>query len=318
MVDFLARLKELYDPASLEAIKGADSLYGGLIIGILWGIVLQKSKAGKYDIVSSMFRLQDFTVFRVGSVLMITGYISLWLFKDLGIIQLYVPKTVMLPQLLGGLLFGAGIAIMGYCPGTAAVAVGEGMLDGIPAIAGMITGGVIYAEFFHDRWQDNFLKIGDIGRVTFEDLLGVNHWFIIVPLVLMTLMFWLGSTMMDWFFLLAGRMLNYFDEFTVSLEKSVEESSSGLSSYFSSVRSMADRMKKMSGNMLSSMKSMTMRQSNPEDIQDPEELQAENESQALDDISAPEVIKAPEDGQTSVETKARKRSKFRKKSRFRR
>lgn len=312
MVDFLARLKEIYDPVSLEGIKGADSLYGGLIIGILWGIVLQKSKAGKYDVVSSMFRLQDFTVFRVGSVLMITGYISLWLFKDLGIIQLYVPKTVMLPQLLGGLMFGAGIAIMGYCPGTAAVAIGEGMLDGIPAIAGMISGGVIYAEFFHDRWQDNFLKIGDIGRVTFEDLLGINHWFIIVPLVLMTLMFWLGSTMMDWFFVIAGRMLNYFDDFTVSLEKTVGESARGLSSYFIGVGGIVNRMKSVLSGMVSRMKSMSARQDNSGDVQEMEEIQEPEDS------CAPEATNDHDDARTSVETKARKRSKFRKKSRFRR
>lgn len=243
MTEFIARLKELYDPFTLESISGPDSLYGGFIIGLIWGIVLQKSRVCKYDVVSSLFRFQDLTVFRVGSVVMMVSMVLIFLLKDLGILQLYVPGTVMLPQLLGGLLFGAGIAIMGYCPGTAAVAAGEGVMDAIPSVAGMIAGAVLYAEFFHDKWQDNFLTIGDIGRVTFADLLGVNHWLVIIPLVIMTLMVFIGSTMLDWFLGIAGRMLNYFDDVGVSLEKTVDYSSKGVSGYFSGFGSAANKVK---------------------------------------------------------------------------
>ncbi len=232
LTELIVRAKSVFDPETIQGFTGPASLYGGLLVGLLWGIVLSKSRVCKFEVVTSLFRFRDFTVFRVGSVVLIAGMLLIYFFKDLNVISLYVPKTVILPQLLGGLLFGAGIAIMGYCPGTAAVAIGEGVLDGIPAIGGMITGSVVYAEFFHDRWKDTFLKIGDLGRVTFADLLGVNHWFIIVPLVLMLLMFNISSTMFDWFLGLFGRGLNSLDELFSGLDEKAAIGSREVSSYF--------------------------------------------------------------------------------------
>ncbi len=225
MEAFLSRFKDIFDPETIEAFRGPASLYGGFFVGFLWGIVMQKGRVCKYDVVSSLFRFQDFTIFRVGTWVILSGMLLIFTFKDLGLAELYVPKTVVLPQLLGGLLFGAAVAIMGYCPGTAAVALGEGSLDAIPSIAGMIAGSVIYAEFFYDMWQDTFLKIGDMGRVTFYELLHVNHWLVIVPVALMFLMGSIGFTMFDWFLQLGGRLLNYYDEVTASFEKIVSDSS---------------------------------------------------------------------------------------------
>jgi hypothetical protein len=244
MEEFLSRLKDIFDPATIEAVKGPASLYGGFIVGLIWGIVMQKGRVCKYDVVSSLFRFQDFTIFRVGTWVIISGMLLIFIAKDLGLAELYVPKTVLLPQMLGGILFGAAVAIMGYCPGTAAVALGEGSLDAIPSIAGMIAGSVIYAEFFHDRWQDTLLKIGDIGRVTFYDLLWVNHWFIIVPVVIVFIMGSIGSTMFDWFLQLAGRILNYYDEATVGLEKIASEGSTGLSSYYKEIQETVGKIKR--------------------------------------------------------------------------
>jgi hypothetical protein len=241
--ELILRAKQTFDPETIQSFKGPVSLYGGFIIGIIWGVVLSKSRVCKYDVVTSLFRFRDFTVFRVGSVVLVAGMVLIYIFKDLNVISLYIPKTVILPQILGGLLFGAGIAIMGYCPGTAAVAVGEGVLDGIPAIGGMIMGSIVYAEFFHDKWKDTFLKIGDIGRVTFADLLGVNHWFIIIPLVLMILMFDISSTMFDWFLGLFGRTLNYFDEVFLGLEETAASSSRDISSYWNRFRGVIATMK---------------------------------------------------------------------------
>ncbi len=198
MEDFLMRITEIFDPETIAEITGPFSLYGGFIIGLVWGIVLQKGRMCKYDVVSGLFRLQDFTVFRLGTSLFIAATVFIYLFKDLGVVELHVPATKILPQILGGLLFGAAIAILGYCPGTAAGALGEGTLDAIPGIVGMITGAVIYAEFFNDKWNDTLMQVGNLGRITIPDILGVNHWYIIVPFVIMLTMFLVGTTMMDW------------------------------------------------------------------------------------------------------------------------
>ncbi|MBF0516464.1 MAG: YeeE/YedE family protein [Nitrospirae bacterium] len=219
--ELLGRLVQTFDSGTIEAVKGPTSLYGGLILGLLFGIVLQKSRLCKYDIVSSLFRLQDFTVFRVGTPVLMASVVLIFIFKDAGIFELHVPKTVIIPQIIGGLLFGAGIAIMGYCPGTAAGALGEGSLDAIPSILGMISGAVLYAEFFHDSWENTFLKWGEIGGKTFFEILRINHWYLIVLFLLMLTMFLIATTMFDLVIVFLRKTFNLFMDMTDALEEKI-------------------------------------------------------------------------------------------------
>ena len=88
---------------------------------------------------------------------------------------------------IGGLLFGIGWGLFGYCPGTSMGAVGEGRLDGLWGIAGMVAGAAIYAEAF-PLMKSTVLKWGDFGKITLPQVLGVNHWFVIIPFVILTLL----------------------------------------------------------------------------------------------------------------------------------
>ncbi|MBF0538850.1 MAG: YeeE/YedE family protein [Nitrospirae bacterium] len=217
--ELIKRFVGVFDPDTIKAIKGGSSLYGGLIIGLLFGIVLQKSRLCKYDIVTGLFRLQDFTVFRIGTPILMVSMVLVYFLTDMKYIELHVPKTVIIPQIIGGLLFGAAIAIMGYCPGTAAGAIGEGALDGIPAILGIISGSVIYAEYFHDDLAETFLTWGTVGRGTFPDIFEINHWYLIVLFLLMATMFLIMTTMVDWMIIFLRRTFNMFQDLTVTLEE---------------------------------------------------------------------------------------------------
>ncbi|MBF0463529.1 MAG: YeeE/YedE family protein [Nitrospirae bacterium] len=219
--EFLKRLADIFDPSTIEAVRGASSLYGGLIIGLLFGVVLQKGRLCKYDTVSGLFRLQDFTVFRLGTPILMVSMLLVYMLTDMGIIELHVPKTVIIPQIVGGLMFGAAISIMGFCPGTAVGALGEGSLDAIPAIAGLMAGAAIYAEFFHDEWSKTFLTWGDIGADTFAELLKINHWYLIVLFLLMAALFLIMMTMFDWMLVFIRRTFNMYMDLTDALEEKV-------------------------------------------------------------------------------------------------
>ncbi|MCG6552217.1 MAG: YeeE/YedE family protein [Candidatus Magnetominusculus sp. LBB02] len=194
------RLKETFDPSTVEALKGSGSLYGGLLLGFLLGIVLQKGRLGKYDIVSGMFRMQDFTFWRVGTPLLMFGMALVYFFKDIGVIELYLPRTVILAQLFGGVLFGAGLAIAGYCPAIAAAALGEGAIDAFVAMLGFVGGSILYAEMYDGSKLDKMVSYIDLGRVTFPDMFLVfNHWFFIMGFMIMCALFLLGISMYDEF-----------------------------------------------------------------------------------------------------------------------
>jgi hypothetical protein len=47
---------------------------------------------------------------------------------------------------------------------------------------GILIGAALYSEVY-PFIQDNFLKMGDHGKLTIPALLGVSPWIVIVPLV---------------------------------------------------------------------------------------------------------------------------------------
>ncbi len=207
--EILSRLAETFDPDMLSSFTGPDSLYGGLFLGFLLGFILQKGGLCKYGVISGLFRMEDFTFFRVGMPLLMVGMVLVFLFNDLGYISLYVPKTIVFGQLLGGIIFGAGMAIAGYCPTIAAGALGEGAFDAIFAIIGMIAGSILYAEFFHNSSLEKITGVIDLGRITFEDIFIVfNHWFFIIAFGAMGTMFLIGITIYDIFLKYSLRSLN--------------------------------------------------------------------------------------------------------------
>ena len=70
--------------------------------------------------------------------------------------------------------------MLGYCPGTAVWAAGEGRWDAFwGGVLGMLVGAGAFSEAY-PLIKDNLLKFGDIGKLTVPGVVGVNHWVIIV------------------------------------------------------------------------------------------------------------------------------------------
>ena len=227
----------IFKPETIKSFFTGQSLWAGLFLGILWGFVLQKGRVCKYETVARLFLLQEFTIFRVGAPLIVTMMVLLHFLVDIGIIpQLVVPQTVILSQIIGGLLMGAGIAISGYCPGTSDAALGEGSLDALFFMFGMFVTSAFFAEIF--PFVDKTLfSVGDLGSVTFPDLLGINHWLLIIPFALLIIMFDIGITMFDWSISIFSwpvkifrKTMDSFDNTLDDLAKAVKNSRKKLSS----------------------------------------------------------------------------------------
>ncbi len=179
----------------LENLRSNDRarLVIGLLIGVGFGFLLQKGGVTRYDVIVGQLLLTDFTVFKVMASAVITGMIGVHLLRSLGMVRLHPKPGSWGSSALGGLIFGVGFALLGYCPGTIAGAVGQGSVD---ALLGGVGGGLLGAGLFawaYPRLEEKVLRRGEFGDVTFPEILGVNCWMVVVPaiLILVGLLFWI-------------------------------------------------------------------------------------------------------------------------------
>lgn len=159
-----------------------SELAWGLLFGIVFGFLLQKGGVTRYDVIIGQLLLEDFTVVKIMLSAVLTGMIGVHVMKRLGWVRLNPKPGSWSQNVIGGLIFGAGFALLGYCPGTIAGAIGNGFLD---ALAGGLTGILIGSGLFaalYPRLRDGLLRAGYYGDVTLPGLLRVGDWTVIVPL----------------------------------------------------------------------------------------------------------------------------------------
>jgi uncharacterized membrane protein YedE/YeeE len=153
-------------------------IFYGLITGILFGFLLQKARVIRYDKQLGALRLMDMTIVKFMLSTILVAMLGTYLLKDLGLVKLSIKPTILGGVILGSLIFGIGWGFLGYCPGTSAGALGEGRFDAIWGILGMLVGAGLYAEAY-PALKKTVLTWGDLGKITFPQIFGVNHWIVI-------------------------------------------------------------------------------------------------------------------------------------------
>ena len=165
-------------------ITGTARLFLGLVTGILFGFILQKGQVTKYQKIVSFFRWSDLTVQKVMFAGILSGMVGVYALHEFGLVNLHIKPTLLGANIAGGLIFGVGMLLLGFCPGTCVAAFGEGRLDGLfRGIIGILIGAALYSEVY-PFIQNDFLKVGDYGKLTVPTLLGVDPWIVIVPFVI--------------------------------------------------------------------------------------------------------------------------------------
>jgi len=150
----------------------------GLITGFLFGFLLQKGRVLRYDKQLGALRLLDMTIVKFMLSSVIVAMVGVYLLQDLGLAKLSVKTMIVGPVVIGGLLFGLGWGLLGYCPGTAMGAVGEGRFDALWGLLGMVAGAALFAEAYPWLLATAYTW-GDYGKITVPQLLGINHWLVI-------------------------------------------------------------------------------------------------------------------------------------------
>ena len=153
-------------------MSGAGERLVAIAIGIAFGFALERAGLGSARKLSGQFLLRDFTVVKVMFSAIVTAMLGTFWLGRLGVIDvafLYVPETHLWPQIAGGLVFGAGFALAGLCPGTACVSAATGRGDGL-AVAGGLFAGVTAIGLWFAPLQP-FYESGGRGAWTLPALL---------------------------------------------------------------------------------------------------------------------------------------------------
>ena len=101
----------------------------GLVTGIVFGVLLQRAHVIRYDRQLAALRLKDFTILKFMMSTILVAMIGTYYLYDQGLVKLSIKPTILGGLVVGGILFGIGWALLGYCPGTSAGALGEGRVD---------------------------------------------------------------------------------------------------------------------------------------------------------------------------------------------
>jgi len=152
-----------------------------LVLGFLFGAILQYANLNKYNVISGLAILEDFSVAKAIVLAIGVGAILLNIEMGLGFASYHVKPFILGGIVFGGLIFGTGMAILGYCPGTLAISMGEGSLDALIGIIGGLVGGLVYTLILPSIQG---ILGPDYGAISLQSVIGTNSLFYILIFII--------------------------------------------------------------------------------------------------------------------------------------
>jgi hypothetical protein len=158
-------------------VTGPAALVLAVLFGVAFGFLLHRGRVADYNTIVRQFLFRDFTVLKIMLTAIVVGGAGVFLMVQFGYAKFHIKPADLLAITLGAGLFGVGMVLYGYCPGTALAAIGGGSVHALVGAFGMIAGGILYALSF-DWVKATILPVWALGKVQLPELLGVGPWTI--------------------------------------------------------------------------------------------------------------------------------------------
>ena len=175
-------------PLPLADDTSVRAMLVALGIGVAFGWCLERSGLGSARKLMRQFQLTDLAVFKVMFSAIVTAMLGLFWLSWLGVLdpaRVYLPETFVLPQIIGGAVFGAGMALAGLCPGTSCVAAATGRIDGLAVVGGFFLG--VLASGALLPAVERFYLATPRGGYTLAALSGLPQGVVVAAMVLLAL-----------------------------------------------------------------------------------------------------------------------------------
>ena len=167
-----------------------------VIIGIMFGYLLEKGGFGNARKLVSQFYFTDFAVLKVMFMAIIVAMLGLLYLNWMGILDLskiYIVPTYITAQIVGGAFLGLGFVIGGLCPGTSFVSAATGKIDGMVFLLGVFVGTMSFGDIFYDLLEPIY-KGGYMGKVTLPEFFGMNAGVVaFIIIIIAVIAFWIAE-----------------------------------------------------------------------------------------------------------------------------
>jgi len=159
-------------------LTGAALLPLGVLFGFIFGWLLQRARLTDTEVIIGQLRLTDYTLVKMMLTAIIVGGVGIFFLHAGGLAGYHVKPANLLAVALGAILFGVGMTIYGYCPGTGLAAAATGSLHALVGAVGMLAGAVAFA-FSFDWIKAAILPIAALGPMRLPELTGIPDlaWF---------------------------------------------------------------------------------------------------------------------------------------------
>ncbi len=149
-----------------------------LVIGVVFGFLLERGGLTRHERVVGVFRFTDLGMLKFLGSAIVVGAATAQAIVSLGFAaSVAVVPTHLASQALGGLVFGAAMASVGFCPGTIFAGAGVGRLDAlVPGVLGLLAGALVFG-LAHPAGLGS---VGDLGHATLPGLAGVSAWLLVL------------------------------------------------------------------------------------------------------------------------------------------
>jgi hypothetical protein len=174
------------------------SLLVAFVLGLGFGFCLERAGFGSARKLAAQFYLYDMSVFKVMFTAIVTAMLGVtylgwvgWLDLDL----VYLVPTHLAPQIVGGLVLGAGFVVGGYCPGTSVAALATGRIDAVLYALGIFAGTFVYAEVYPAI--KGLVNANAMGQVTLPEVFGLPWGLVVFAVVVIAVVGFWGATRIE-------------------------------------------------------------------------------------------------------------------------
>lgn len=144
----------------------------GFLIGCAFGAILYMGGASSYRRILGTLRLKDMWIIKLMGTAIGVGALGIALLDLGGWANMSVKPTYVWGIAIGGLVFGVGWAVSGFCPGTCVVGAAEGKKDALATLLGGLVGALIFSLVY--PYLEGLMNTANFGKLTLDNVLGID------------------------------------------------------------------------------------------------------------------------------------------------